>query len=196
MIKMKRRSNINGWDDVKKEISGFLTFNPKGNLNDLFDMYGNTFRTKYYKFKPKEYTFPNQGTIKTIIKRKKAAPKKPASKGFYKNKHVAAFREACKCDLKTLYMIMHENDLDKTKPPEDWRENKNIYIELMQEAVNNYLNPPQIEIKKEEIKMPKAPIKSKRPAPKPPLDEPESEDKVKKAKIDSLMEIARMIKET
>ena len=93
-------------------------------------------------------------------------------------------------------MIMEQNDLDKTKPPEDWRENKNIYIELMAEAVNNHLNPKPLQVEEKEKVMPKAPIKSKRPAPKHQIDETENEDKVKKAKIDSLMEIARMIKET
>ncbi len=197
MLKMKK-SNIRSWEDIEKEIRGFLTFNPEGTLKDLFEMHGTSFKLKYYKHRPKDYLFPNQTE-------RKPRPSKPSSSkkqyNYAQKKHVKAFREACKCDLKTLYMIMEQNDFDRSSAPDDWRQNKQIYIELMQEAVNNYLNPPEEKIEEEKV-MPKKetplPLPSsmtRKPRKSTPTSPAQDADMVKIAKIDAYMEIARMIKD-
>ena len=156
-VKTRKVQTIKQWEDVEKEIKGFLTFNPEGSLDDFFEMHGSSFRKRYYCLKPEGYNFPNL----------KISPKQPDNKKEYfatKNKqcnkpptrmmHVAAFRRLCskEIDIKTLYKLMEKNDIKIDKVPDDWRSNYDFYIELMKEEVNEEVKRLKKQNKKQDTK--------------------------------------------
>lgn len=202
-VMQMKQTKIRNWDDIHKEINGYLTFNPEGSLADFFEMYPKNMRDRYYKYRPFEWKWPNQRRYKKI------EPEDAKKHTPSRLKHVVFFKRNFKCNTIDLYYHMDKLGIDKNVPPSDWSQNRDFYKEMMEESMNEKKQTAkekvevQENIKDKEIKI-KTPKRST-PVIKNPVKKEiatnkkentkEIDSSFKEEKIKGLMEIARMINE-